>query len=180
MTRKRKIYRLCWHRQLCTGACPLPAISAKWSPAQGCLQSTSSFTLVGCGNVVHALSLVNTQFSVMASLMLSCLNPTDAANTPKVTCRASSADRLCMDRTTYCHHSCLGTALLTPVHFSTQIKLFNLTLNEPQNIPGLACNLEERHFTIKCGSEKLGRFVLLVFAGGKMSAPCIDRQMCSA
>lgn len=34
MTRKRKIYRLCWHCQLCTGACPLFAISAKWSPAQ--------------------------------------------------------------------------------------------------------------------------------------------------
>lgn len=108
-----------------------------------CLQSISSFTLVGCGNVFQALSLVNTQFSVMASLMLSCHSATDAANTPKVTCCAGSADRLCMDRTTYCHHRCLGTALLTPVHFSTQIKLFNLTLNEPQNIPGLACNLEE-------------------------------------
>lgn len=124
----------------------------------------------------------------MASLMLSCHSATDAANTQKVTCHASSADRLCMDRTTYCHHRCLGTALLMPVHFSTQIKLFNLTLKEPQNIPGLACNLEERHFTIKFRSERLGRFVLLVVAGGRnvcalhrqTDAPCTDRQMCSA
>lgn len=34
-------------------------------------------------------------------------------------------------------------------------------------MPGLACNLEERHFTLKFGSEKLGQFVLLVFAGVK-------------
>lgn len=123
--------------------------------------------LVDCGNVFHALSLVNTQFSVMATLMLPCHSATDAANMPKVTCCASSADGICMNCTTCCHHRCLGTALLTPIHFSTQIKLFNLTLNKPQNMHGLACNLEERHFTVKFGSEKLEQFVLLVFTGGK-------------
>lgn len=67
MTRKRKIY-------LCTGVCPLLVISAKGSPTQWSLQSTSSFTLVGCGNVFHALSLVNTQENPIAPSSLQWLH----------------------------------------------------------------------------------------------------------